>query len=222
MRIHRLADSSCGRTAPGAGRRAAAVCAALLALSMLAACKKKSAAAMPPAPRPVVVEPMPPAPPSLPVSEPQTRATLPPPQEIPAGAVPDFPGPIEAEAAREAAAEAARAEAPLPTRPTQRPSNGTENTPTVTAPPTAQLGQMLSAEQRRQYTAQTERSLTEAKANLAIARRRNLSAAQLTAVRRVEGYIAQATEAQKQDIRMASNLADRARLLAEDLVRNLQ
>jgi hypothetical protein len=80
---------------------------------------------------------------------------------------------------------------------------------------------MLSAEQRRQYTAQTERSLAEAKANLAVARRRNLSTAQLAAVRRVEGYISQATEAQKQDIRMASNLADRARLLAEDLVRNL-
>jgi hypothetical protein len=80
---------------------------------------------------------------------------------------------------------------------------------------------MLSAEQRRQYTAQTDRSLAEAKANLAVARHRNLSAAQLAAVRRVEGYISQATEAQKQDIRMASNLADRARLLAEDLVRNL-
>jgi hypothetical protein len=65
------------------------------------------------------------------------------------------------------------------------------------------------------------RSLYEARANLAVARGRKLSAAQLTAVRRVEGYIAQATEAQKQDIRMASNLADRARLLAEDLVRNL-
>jgi hypothetical protein len=188
---------------------------------MLAACKKKSAAAMPPPPRPVVVETQAPAPPSLPVSEPQTRATLPPAQEIPADAVPHFPGPIEAEAAREAAAAAARAETPAPTRPAPRPSNGTENTATPTAPPAAQLGQMLSAEQRRQYTAQTERSLYEARANLAVARGRKLSAAQLTAVRRVEGYIAQATEAQKQDIRMASNLADRARLLAEDLVRNL-
>ena len=204
-----------------AGRRAAAIFAALLALSMLAACRKKSAAAMPPPPSPAVVEPRAPAPPSLPVSEPQTRATLPPPQEIPAGAVPHFPGPIEAEAAREAAAAAAQARTPAPTRPAQRPASESESPPATAPPPAPQLGQMLSAAQRRQYNEQTDRSLTEARRNLNIATRRNLSAAQLAVVRRIQGYIDQASDARRQDIRMASNLADRARLLAEDLVRNL-
>lgn len=201
--------------------RIAAVCAALLVLSTLSACRKKTAASTPLPPQPVVVEPQPPPLPPLPVSEPQTQVQLPPPQEIPAGAVPHYPGPLEAEAAREAAVAKTPQTAPPRTPPAQKPPNGAETTTGPAPAPPPQLGQMLSAEQRRQYNEQTDRSLTEARRNLNVAMQRNLNTNQMNIVRRIQGYIDQAMEARRQDIRMASNLADRARLLAEDLVRNL-
>jgi len=194
----------------------------VLAAGSFSSCGRRAASA-PPAPRPTVaIQPLPPQPPSEPVSEPQTTARLPPRQAIPEGAVPEGLTPLAGEAgllptwpptgtkdepSAEVSDVGSSASAPVPSPPSR---------------PVPRLGQVLTTLQRRELNETIDRSLDAAQSSVAAVVQQTLSADQVTSVRRIRAFISQARETRRQDLALAKNLADRARLLAQDLERGLR
>ena len=192
----------------------------VLLAGALISCGKQAASA-PPAPRPAVtVQPEPPAPPAEPVSEPQTTARLPPAQPIPEGAVPDGPAPLGGEAGRLPLPPAdAEGEEPAEVNDVGAGRDRPTRPPPVRAVP--RLGQVLTAQQRRELNQAVDRSLDAAQRSVAAVVRNTLSADQVNSVRRIRAFLRQAEETREQDLALAKNLAERARLLAQDLERGL-
>ena len=85
-----------------------------------------------------------------------------------------------------------------------------------------QLGKILTADQRRAYDRAIERSIQSVRQTLAGIVDRSLTPDQINAVRRIRGFLSQAEAARKHDPAIAKNLADRARLLAQDLAQFLR
>ena len=192
-------------------------------LTLGASCQKQTDVAKVPAsplPRvPPVAEAAPS--PAEPVSEPQTQDQLAPSQEIPAGAMPQQGAPL------------ALADDPRRQDPGLSTEVGevTETTATDGAaassgdsPPRAfpQLGKILTADQRRAYDRAIERSIQTVRRTLAGIVDRSLTPDQINAVRLIRGFLSQAEAARKRDPAIAKNLADRARLLAQDLAQFLR
>ncbi len=100
---------------------------------------------------------------------------------------------------------------PAPSRPTQ------SHIPpaTQTAP---QLGQILSAQERQQYEIAIRAALDRARGGLATVQSKRLTSTQSETATRIRNFIAQAEQARKTDLPLAKSLADRADLLARDLV----
>ena len=192
-------------------------------LTLGASCQKQTDVAKVPAsplPRVPAVAEAAPAP-AEPVSEPQTQDQLAPSQEIPAGAMPQQGAPL------------ALADDPRRQDPGLSTEVG-EVTETTAAdgaaassgdsPPRAfpQLGKILTADQRRAYDRAIERSIQSVRQTLAGIVDRSLTPDQINAVRRIRGFLSQAEAARKYDPAIAKNLADRARLLAQDLAQFLR
>ncbi|MEZ5394754.1 MAG: ATP-binding protein [Bryobacterales bacterium] len=179
-----------------------------------------AAPAPPPAPVPHAAPNL--NPPPGPLSEPQTRAQLPAPQAVPEGAAPPTKGPFAYEAPEVAEAPPAPKPAPAPTRPPVETPAPTP-APTTETPepaPVPALGPLISDQQRLAYLREIDRNLEQASAALNALMGRRLSADQSEGVRRIREFMRQAREARSGDVALARTLADRARLLAEDLVRN--
>ena len=81
---------------------------------------------------------------------------------------------------------------------------------------------MLTAQQRRELNQAVDRSLDAAQRTVAAVVRNTLSADQVNSVRRIRAFLRQAEETREQDLALAKNLAERARLLAQDLERGLR
>ena len=81
---------------------------------------------------------------------------------------------------------------------------------------------MLTAQQRRELNQAVDRSLDAAQRSVAAVVRNTLSADQVNSVRRIRAFLRQAEETREQDLALAKNLAERARLLAQDLERGLR
>ena len=81
---------------------------------------------------------------------------------------------------------------------------------------------MLTAQQRRELNQAVDRSLDAAQRSVAAVVRHTLSADQVNSVRRIRAFLRQAEETREQDLALAKNLAERARLLAQDLERGLR
>ena len=81
---------------------------------------------------------------------------------------------------------------------------------------------MLTAQQRRELNQAVDRSLDAAQKSVAAVVRNTLSAGQVNSVRRIRAFLRQAEETREQDLALAKNLAERARLLAQDLERGLR
>ena len=190
-------------------------------LTLGASCQKQTdVAKVPASPLPRVPAEAAPAP-AEPVSEPQTQDQLAPSQEIPAGAMPQQGAPL------------ALADDPRRQDPGLYTEVG-EVTETTAAdgaaassgdsPPRAfpQLGKILTADQRRAYDRAIERSIQSVRQTLAGIVDRSLTPDQINAVRRIRGFLSQAEAARKHDPAIAKNLADRARLLAQDLAQFLR
>jgi hypothetical protein len=200
------------------------VAAALAVASGFSGCANRRADAAPVAPPvaiPAASTPMLEPPPG-PLSEPQTRAELPPPQDVPAGAAPAPKGPFAYEAPEVA-------EAPPPPEPKPapaRPSGGGAAAPVepaveAAAPaPVPQLGPLISDQQRQIYQREIDRNLDQTRAALNTLMGKRLTADQGEGVRRIREFLRQVDESRASDVALARNLAERARLLAEDLVRN--
>jgi hypothetical protein len=136
----------------------------------------------------------PPAPPAPPA--PAAKKTVPRPQPQsetpPAPVTPETPQPSEP--------------------PKRRPSPFPEAT---TAP---QLGQVLSPQQQQSYARAIDVSLSRAKQALAVLATRRLSDSLKAEMSRIESFVKQAEQYRATDLITAKNLAERADLLARDLV----
>ena len=205
------------------GRVELTVLLALVSILLTAsACSKKWASAKP-LPPSVAAEPPPvPPPPSRgPVSVPQTQAELPPPQPVPDGAEPPTRGPLPAPA-REPMGPPVPAEAevavqepqPAPERPAVAPPDGRTPVPA--------LQQVLTASERQQYNQVIDSRIAQTRESLRRLNGRSLDQDQKSQFKRIQVFLRQAGEARTQNPALASNLAERARLLAEDLARNFR
>ncbi len=88
--------------------------------------------------------------------------------------------------------------------------------------PIPQLGTILTAEQRAQYQKTCDESLRKAKNALNAVSGKKLSSSQSESASRVRSFIRQAEELKSRDLTTAAQLAQRADLLAQQLVRSLQ
>jgi hypothetical protein len=116
---------------------------------------------------------------------------------------------------------------PGPPRPRPQRTAKAEPTPAEAQPaqPAAvipQLEQMLSPEQQRAYNEEIDRNIGNAQKTVAQLYMRKLTREQAGYLDRVVAFIQQATEARKTDLLRARNLAERANVLAEDLLRGIQ
>lgn len=97
--------------------------------------------------------------------------------------------------------------------------------PQPQAPPAApppQLKQILTPEQRAALERNINERLARARATLASLRGKALDAQQTTLVEHIQTFIAQAEEARTSDLLRASNLAERADVLARDLAASVR
>lgn len=160
---------------------------------------------IPPAPAPELPKEQPlPQPPNLPpqrnpppqTTEAQTQEPQPPPQEQPA-----------------------RRKRPVPQPPvavdTQPPEQPIETAPS----PTPRLGQMLSPDQQKEYSNAINTSVNRARENLKSLQGHSLRKDQQAVVVQIESFLNQVEEARKYDLVSARSLAERADLLASDLVK---
>jgi hypothetical protein len=198
--------------------------AALLALWLgVSGCAKRRADAAPTAPAAPAptVAPAVHAPPG-PLSEPQTKAELPEPQAVPDGAAPAPKGPFAREEPEVAELPANPTPKPAPTRPaTGSPAPPAEPIVEPTEPaPVPQLGPLISDQQRIALQRDVDRNFEQTRAALSTLMGRRLSADQTEGVRRIREFLRQAQEARASDAQLARSLSERARLLAEDLVKN--
>jgi hypothetical protein len=186
-------------------------------------CAKKRADAAPvapPAPVPRIEPQL--EPPPGPLSEPQTRAELPAPQAVPEGAAPLPKGPFAYEAPEVAELPSNPQPKPAPARPPGgSPAPAAEPVVEPVEPtPVPQLGPLISDQQRIAFQREIDRNFELTQAALTTLMGRRLSADQAEGVRRIREFLRQAQELRATDVALARNIADRARLFAEDLVRN--
>ena len=87
----------------------------------------------------------------------------------------------------------------------------------ATAP---QLGQIVSASDQRQYNLLIDQSLSQTQSSLDGLTNRKLTPEQEYSVRAIREFMQQANTARKVDLVSAKALADKAQVLARDLVRN--
>ena len=149
-------------------------------------------------------------------------ATLPSPQPVPPEAVPETSGPLVEQPEETASSP----EPPAPQPPATSPpaSSQTSTPPETPAAPVPALGQMLTVEQRKQYNQAIDLAMSRAKELLAVFLENNPrpSDQQHTAIKRIQAFIQQADEQRGQDLTIARNLAERAKVLAEDLAKGLK
>jgi hypothetical protein len=88
-------------------------------------------------------------------------------------------------------------------------------------PPTPRLGQIFTAEQLREYNRAMDESLDRVRRVLGRVAGRNLNPELTDIVSRIQTFQKQAEQAREQDLVTAVNLARRADLLAQDLVKRL-
>ncbi len=166
-----------------------------------------------PPPR-VFVPPPPAARPSVATAQPE----LPPPPAI------DLPEDASIMEGIPAAMPPAEPPPPPPPRRIPPPVRVNAPPPAVVPPevqPTPRLGQIFTAEQLRDYNRAVDESLDRVRRVLGSVAGRNLNPELTEIVSRIQTFQKQAEQAREQDLVTAVNLARRADLLAQDLVKRL-
>jgi len=167
------------------------------------------------------VTPPPPPAPTVPASKPapetpQQGAQIPAPPEIQPQAPnisqpPVEPGKLPPPPRRKTARQPAVAP-PAETAPAPQPPSS----------PPPQLEQVLTAEKQKAYNDEIDSHISHAQRTLAALGSRRLNGEQQTYLDRIRAFLKQAEEARKIDLFRARNLAQRASLLADDLLRSVQ
>jgi len=88
-------------------------------------------------------------------------------------------------------------------------------------PPAPRLGQIFTAEQLREYNRLVDESLDRVRRNLSRVAGRSLNPELTQIVSQIQTFQRQAEQAREQDLVTAVNLARRADLLAQDLIKRL-
>lgn len=156
----------------------------------------------PPAPAPTAVQPAPP-----PAKTPESQ---PAPPDIPPRTLDVQPPPLEP--------------LPVPPPPRRRPKSSApavEPAPAPQPPPLPQLEQILTPQQQKAYNDEIDRNIASAQRTLAALAGHRLNEEQRTYLERIRAFLAQAEAARKTDLFRARNLAERASLLADDLLRSV-
>jgi len=175
-----------------------------------------------------VALPVQPAPASEPKEEPAEPTELPTPPTLPPAntAAPAIPGQTPT------VKEESKYQKNRPPEQTTSAPRRTRSAPPATAPqPVApstppasespRLGDILSPDQQRQFNSAIDQSLSHAQTSLGSLSNRQLSTEQLATVEQVKNFIRQALETRKTDLSAARSLAERAEVLANDLVASL-
>jgi hypothetical protein len=172
---------------------------AVLLAAFESACAKKHVAApvpiTPPA-APAETAPPPAAPAAPPVPAPPAPAPNPPPQPTPQSPPPASTPPRTA-------------------RPVEPNNSGQPNA----AP---RLGDILTAEQERQYNSAVDQSLARTQTSLAAIADRKLTKEQQAVVAQIKNFVQQAQTTRKSNLPAARSLAERADVLARDLAGSLR
>jgi hypothetical protein len=203
-------------------RRIPFAAAALLAALSGPSCRllHRSAKTKAPPTPPPAAEPIPA--PSVPRQPSDRQVALPAPPNLPPGQ-PTLTAP---------AASTEPGKLPPPPRRRRRvPPSETASTPAVPAVPVEpapapsavpQLQQMLTAEQQQAYNEEIDRKIDRVQKTVAVLATHKLNDEQATYLDRIRTFIKQAGDARKTDLFRARNLAERASVLAEDLLRSVQ
>jgi hypothetical protein len=179
--------------------------------------------------------------------QPKVAAPAPPPRELrlPAPPKPEPARPISLPSPPEVAAQepdlsqspalTAQTGSSLPPRPrTPRLGrNSTKKGEATEAPSGAQLAdesaavvpqleEVLTPEQQQSYNDAIERNIVRAQHTVDVLKTHRLSEQQSTYLERIRTFIEQAKDARKSDLFRAKNLAERASVLADDLLRGVQ
>jgi hypothetical protein len=186
----------------------------VLFLALETACQQKRVAVPVPSPPPSVQPPASPAPAivTAPASTPApSTGTATPSQES---------GPYQVNKPPQTAAKKAA-------RPTTAPATATSPTPagpaapTLAAPPAPapapKLGDVLTADEQRQYSAAIDQSLSRAQASLHSIGGRQLNKDQQAEMEEIRNFVQQAQSTRSSDPAGAKSLAERAEVLARDL-----
>jgi hypothetical protein len=173
---------------------------------------KTAVPAVPVAAKPAPAPTPPPAPPAL--SIPQTQVNLPRPQTVDAAALsPDVPPPVEEVV-----------EAPLPTRPPARRTPATQAPVPPLAVPTPepvapQIQEIVPAAEAKRLQDQAQARRRDVQQMLDQLQRRPLNTTQQGVVTNIKSLLAASADAEKRtDMKSADALADRAQILARDLI----
>jgi hypothetical protein len=111
--------------------------------------------------------------------------------------------------------------APPPRRRPRPPAPAVETAPAPQPPPLPQLEQILTQQQQRAYNEEIDRNIVRTQRTLSALAGHRLNEEQRTYLERIRAFLAQAEEARKSDLFRARNLAERATLLADDLLRSV-
>jgi hypothetical protein len=142
---------------------------------------------------------------------------LPPAPDIEANAYPEVP-PV----ATGASMPAAGPPPPAPRRPAPPRAAVPPQPPPVAEPaPAPKLGPLFTPEQLREYNRSIEESLDRVKKVLATVAGRSLNPELTSILNRIQTFQKQAEQARESDLVTAVNLARRADLLAQDLIKRL-
>ncbi len=108
------------------------------------------------------------------------------------------------------------------TRPTTVPAAAPIPTPPAPAPPPPKLGDILTADEQKQYNAAIDQSLSRAQTSLNLIGGRQLNKDQQAEVEQVRNFMQQALSARGSDPAGAKSLAERAEVLARDLAKTFR
>ena len=185
------------------------ILAAIVMLVVLATggCKKNKRSLPVPAPPTPQAQPAPPPPPEPVPAPTKTEPAVQPVQE---------PEPQEPQETKPAPKK-------HPAKPQQPPPTTTPPGPEAPPPqPVPQLGVILTPEQRQKYEADYAASMASAQHGLVLAAEYKLTPAQTETVSRIKSFMRLAENVHERDPATAAQLARRAALLAEDLLKTLQ
>ncbi len=187
----------------------------------IAGCNQNRAGG-PPAAAPIpVISQQPEFEPNPPVSEPQRNVALPPPQPVPPEALPRTTGPLTVEVKPESETDVLTESRAAAIAPAVTPELSEES---GEFPPLPRLGRIVTEEERTERNEAIDFNLARTAESLRTIRNSEaeLDLEQRTGVKRIQAFVSQVEQTRQNDLASALNLAERAKLLAEDLARNLR
>jgi hypothetical protein len=171
-----------------------------------------------PPPAPVVEKPVP----KPQIEEPPRMEAQIPPIDVERASLPQIKPPVPKPAPPKRPPATAGASSPTGPATTSNPEGEAPSSPPVVAPATPQLSEILTEDRRRQYETEFAGYVSRAREILSQASHRRANNQQQQTILRIRTFLQQAEESKVKDIVTALQLARRADLLAQDLLKSLR